>query len=68
MSKKTTYSFDEKLQHTVEGLRMDLNLETNSAVLRKAIALLQASEKVVKEGGQLYIIDKDGVQSKVIFN
>lgn len=61
MSKKLkSYRFDSDTIALIEQLKRSLHLENNSAVLRKAITLLNLANSVVEGGGKLVVRDDNG--------
>jgi hypothetical protein len=61
-----SYRFDENTIKLVEELRASLNLENNSAVLRKALTLLKVVNTAVENGGSLVLRGKDSEKEIII--
>jgi len=55
-----SYRFDENTIVLIEELKASLRLENNSAVLRRAITLLNVAATTVDSGGKVIIRDDDG--------
>tara|TARA_R110000751_G_scaffold270741_3_gene370549 strand:- start:682 stop:891 length:210 start_codon:yes stop_codon:yes gene_type:complete len=59
MKKSRSFSFDDKLLGLVDDLRRKLTLGNRSAVVRRALVLLDLAVKAEEEGGKLCIRNGD---------
>jgi len=63
---KVTINFPERLWKLVEQIAADEGV-TRTEVLRRAISLEKLRKDVVKEGGQLAVVKRDGSQERLFF-
>ena len=62
----TTFDFEPKVIKIIDRLKINLNASSRSEVLRRAIALLNAANKVKKDGGNIVFRYKDGKEQTII--
>jgi hypothetical protein len=61
-----SYRFDDRSLALIEQLKQELNLDNNSAVLRKAITLLKMAADASKTGGSIVLRTSDGEKEIVL--
>ena len=66
MKQLRSYRFDEHSLALIEELKEGLKLENNSAVLRKAIALLKIATETTQEGGSIILRTPTGEKEIVL--
>lgn len=57
--KLTSYRFSEDTLATIDSLREDMQLSSNSDVVRKALLVLNFVIEQQKQGGTVVVINKD---------
>ena len=62
----TSLSMDEKTLETLKRLKKELGANTTAEVFRRALALLELSQKAEKNGGKVVIDDGDGEVQKIL--
>ena len=61
----TTFNVDDKMDKTLEELKIYLGATSKSEVLRKAVALLNIAKNAEQPDGSI-VLKKDGAEVKII--
>jgi hypothetical protein len=59
----TSFNFDERLMHTLEGLRVHYGCATRADVLRKAVALLKIASE--SDNDIVFLIKSNGKKEAI---
>ena len=64
----TSLAMDKKTLETLKRLKKELGASTTAEVFRRALALLELSQKAEKNGGKVVVDDGDGETHKILIN
>ena len=62
-----SYRLDDRTIESIEDIKTQLHLDSDSETVRKAINFLKFCARAESKGSKVVIVDKDGNQKQVTF-